>query len=104
MEQECAKITKVILPAVRATVAQTMNNEYGWTQEKIAKELGVVQVAVSKYLNNKYSKDVQKVAETIKTKGIDKVIAKELKNGKTPKEITTIIDSACIDIMNDIVI
>ncbi len=103
MDQECATIIKFILPAVRATVAQTMNSEYGWTQEKIAKELGVVQVAVSKYLNKKYSKDVQKIVEDIKNKGIDKTIANELMSEKTPKEIATIIDSVCVDIMNEMV-
>lgn len=103
MEQECATITKTILPAVRAVVAQRMNNEYGWTQDKIAKELGVVQVAVSKYLNKKYSKDVSKIVDNIKSKGLDKKIADEMNTDKTPKEIATIIDSVCMDIMNEMV-
>ncbi|MEM0200983.1 MAG: hypothetical protein QXD23_01100 [Candidatus Micrarchaeaceae archaeon] len=103
MEQECATITKVILPAVRVAIAQTMNNEYGWTQERIAKELGVVQVAVSKYLNKKYSKEVEKITENIKNKGIDKIIAKELLESKSPEEIATFIDSICFDIMSNMV-
>lgn len=51
MDPGCRKISKEILPAVRASVAQTMISECNYRQREIAEKLGVVQVSVSKYLH-----------------------------------------------------
>ncbi len=99
MDQECGIITKTILPAIRASVAQAMAKEYGYTQEKIAQELGVVQVAVSKYLNKKYSKEVKNINRYFNENGIGKTIAKEIFDGKNKSYVKARIDDLCTEIM-----
>ncbi len=99
MDQECGIITKTILPAIRASVAQAMVSEYGYTQEKVAKELGVVQVAVSKYLNKKYSKEVKTVNKYFNDNGIGKTIAKEIFDGKNRAYVRARIDKVCAEVM-----
>lgn len=41
---------KIALPFIRALVVQKLVKEYGFTQEKTAKALGITQAAVSNYL------------------------------------------------------
>ncbi len=95
MEPECRSITKQVLPAVRASVAQRMHDKYGWTQARIGKGLGVVQVAVSKYLNHRYSKEVLAVKEYIeKNKLVDKITA-EILEGKDARSVGLEIDRLC---------
>ena len=49
MDPECRNISKLILPAIRASVAQIMREEYNYRQNEIAERLGVVQVSISKF-------------------------------------------------------
>ena len=99
VEQKCMVITKSVLPAVRASIAQAMKEEYGWTQDRIAKELGVVQVAVSKYLNKKYSDKVAMINKYANSEGIGKKIAKKIIDGMNKTTINRDIDSVCADII-----
>ncbi len=99
MDKECGIITKTILPAIRASIAEAMVKEYGYTQEKIAKELGVVQVAVSKYLNKKYSKEVKKVNRYFNANGLGKIIAKEIFDGKNRSYVRARMDEVCAEAM-----
>ncbi|MGB9732532.1 MAG: helix-turn-helix domain-containing protein [Candidatus Micrarchaeia archaeon] len=82
IELRCKKISKLILPAIRVAVAEELYKRYNYTQDEIAKSLGVVQVAVSKYLNGKYSKGIAKIKEHIQSKGlageiVDAIVKKE---------------------------
>jgi predicted transcriptional regulator len=65
MEPECRRISKAVIPAVRAYLATMMSEEYGYRQQRIAKKLGIAQVAVSKYLNGRYSKEVARIKQEI---------------------------------------
>ncbi len=81
MEFECSRISKTILTAVRASVAQRMSERYKYKQHEIARILGIAQVAVSKYLNCKYSKSVAEIKERIDSGGLDgEVIGYALKD------------------------
>ncbi|MGC8479419.1 MAG: hypothetical protein ACP5M9_02000 [Candidatus Micrarchaeia archaeon] len=101
MEQSCNNITRIILPAVRASISQSMKKEYGWTQERIAKELGIVQVAVSKYLNKRYSKEVGLLVSKINEDVESKKIAAMMNDGIGKNEITKQIDKFCADIFKN---
>jgi predicted fused transcriptional regulator/phosphomethylpyrimidine kinase/predicted transcriptional regulator len=46
----CELTVRILLPALRIMVARQLSENYGWTQTKIAKKLGVTQAAVSGYL------------------------------------------------------
>jgi predicted transcriptional regulator len=65
MEPECRRISREVVPAVRAYLAEVMSIEYGYRQQQIAKKLGIAQVAVSKYLNGKYSEDVARMKRMV---------------------------------------
>ncbi len=99
MDQECIIITKSILPAVRASIARIMKDKYGWSQERIAEKLGVVQVAVSKYINKKYSKEVAAISRYIDEKGIGKELVAQIIQGKSKTSINNEIDNICAEIM-----
>ena len=51
MNPPCELTVKTLLPALRTLVAKELSNNYGWTQTRIAKRLGVTQAAVSGYLS-----------------------------------------------------
>ncbi len=47
---------KLILPLLRALIVKQLTNQYGYTQEKIAKALGITQASVSNYLRQTRAK------------------------------------------------
>ncbi len=98
MEEACGKIAKLILPAVRASIAETMNTKYSYTQDDIAKKLGVVQVAVSKYLNKKYSKGVAELKSMISEKGLNSAVIKSILDGRNSAHIQKEIEDLCANI------
>jgi len=90
----CKKITKEILPAVRAAIAQDLK-KYDYTEEKIASALGVDQVAISKYLNNRYSKQIKTLSAYIIRNKLDASIVDAIRAGKPSSTIDKSIDQLC---------
>lgn len=95
IELQCKKITKFVLPAVRAAVAEELKEKYNYTQEEIANALGVVQVAVSKYLNKRYSKKIEEIKEYIKSKALADEIVKSIVNKEEKEKIENKINLLC---------
>lgn len=91
---ECDRITKYILPAVRASLALRMH-EMGYRQQKISEKLGIVQVAVSKYINGRYSKEVFRIKEYIISKGLEGQIISQIESGRTQERIGRSIEELC---------
>lgn len=100
MEPECRRVTRVILPAIRASVAEVMSRRYNYNQEEIARKLDIVQVAVSKYLNRRYSSAVHKMKMYIIKNNLNRGIIEDILNGRGVKEIEKDIDSLCAHIAN----
>jgi predicted transcriptional regulator len=98
MEPECKKITRVVLPAVRAAVAQSLKEKHHYSQVEIAKKLGIVQVAVSKYINGRYSEEVEKVKRKIAEKGIGAGLVEEIVKGMDSGKIAESIEHICAEI------
>ncbi|MGC8538770.1 MAG: transcriptional regulator [Candidatus Micrarchaeia archaeon] len=98
MEPKCDKITKIILPAIRAALASELSRR-GYTQQQIAGMIGVAQVAVSKYLNGKYSKKIENTKNfIIKNNMIEEIIGKEeTAHGEKGKDIKKFIEELCND-------
>jgi predicted transcriptional regulator len=95
MDMECKSITRVLLPAVRASVAEVMHSRYDYTQEEIASKLGVVQVAVSKYLNGRYSKAIGDMKRRIVRAGLNDGVVRRILNNGTREDIDVEIDALC---------
>ncbi|HUB92848.1 MAG TPA: hypothetical protein VL945_02705 [Candidatus Saccharimonadales bacterium] len=95
MDPECRNISRLILPAVRASIAEIMKHDYNYRQDEIARSLGVVQVSVSKYLNRRYSSEIARMRQGIMEKGLSRGIAEDIANGKTAREIGMEIDRLC---------
>ncbi|MCL5100556.1 MAG: hypothetical protein M1122_01190 [Candidatus Marsarchaeota archaeon] len=92
MEPRCKSITRVILPAVRASVAQVLSKEYKYNQQQIADKLGIVQVAVSKYLSENYSKEVKDLDAYIIKNNLNKEIISAVISGSN---IESVISKLC---------
>ena len=95
MGPECRSITLVIIPAIRASVAEQMQKKYRYKQAEIARKLGIVQVAVSKYLNGKYSREVSRVKEYITRHGLETEIAEGIARNEDEKSINSRVDALC---------
>ncbi|MDE1825289.1 MAG: hypothetical protein KGH61_01975 [Candidatus Micrarchaeota archaeon] len=93
----CRAATRLILPAVRISIAQSLSKEHKYTQEQISGKLGIVQVAVSKYINGKYSREVGEVKEYIENEGLGKRILDGIVGGASLKETERRIDALCND-------
>ncbi|MCL5239306.1 MAG: hypothetical protein M1286_02455 [Candidatus Marsarchaeota archaeon] len=92
---ECKSIVRAVLPAVRASIASTMHDRYGYSQESIAEKLGVVQVAVSKYLHNKYSPQIRKMKNYILQNSLSDSIVSGIVRGEDRQQIDHAIDELC---------
>lgn len=91
MEPECRRISREVIPAVRAYLADIMSKEYGYRQTQIAKKLGIAQVAVSKYLNGRYSDEVAKVKQTV-SHSISKSVARSIIESSSSDEANAAIE------------
>ena len=91
---ECKEIITIILPAVRASVAESMHTN-GYSQKEIAEKLGVVQVAVSKYLHKRYSKQILNMKNYIGSHRMNREVLKKIESGKNSREIDRTIDKLC---------
>lgn len=92
---ECKDIIRVVLPAVRASVAEEVHDKYSYSQEEIAKRLGVAQVAVSKYLNGRYSKEISQMKKYIIHEKLSDEVVKKVVGGKDRHQIDEAIDVLC---------
>ncbi|MEM2896600.1 MAG: thiamine-phosphate synthase family protein [Candidatus Bathyarchaeia archaeon] len=81
MKAPCELVVKEFIPNLRVLIAKELMLKYGWSQEKIAKRLGVTQPAVSGYLAIKETD----MLEELKNSGISefaKRISEGLANGR----------------------
>lgn len=95
MDLECKSITRVLLPAIRASVAEVMRKRYSYKEQEIAAKLGVVQVAVSKYLNRRYSKQIGDARRLIVREGLNERIVRKILNDASRVDIDREIDALC---------
>lgn len=93
----CRTVTKLVLPAIRAYVAQNLSKEHHYTQSKIADKIGIVQVGVGKYLSKKYSEEVGEVVEFISENELGTEIVDGILQGDNLKETEKKIDKLCND-------
>jgi predicted fused transcriptional regulator/phosphomethylpyrimidine kinase/predicted transcriptional regulator len=77
MRPPCEIVYKRLLPILRALVAQQLV-ELGWTQEQIAKRLGITQAAVSNYLGILKRSEGQELLSTPKVLESAKRIASKI--------------------------
>ncbi len=97
MELECGRISRYILPAVRACVAEKMSERYNYNQQEIAIRLGIAQVAVSKYLNGRYSRSVKVIKDHIERRGLENNVLRYM-NGHDMRKANEAINDLCADI------
>lgn len=91
----CRKVTQVLLPAIRASIAETLDKKYYFTQDETAKRLGIVQVAVSKYINRRYSNEVLRIKKYIDSNELNVGIVSSIVEGIDLKEVNRRIDELC---------
>jgi len=91
----CEEIVQKYLPAMRASIAKKLYKK-GLTQERIARELGLTQAAVSKYVSNSYNKEIRKVEDHPVLEKACEEIAERVSAGHwTNKHVTNAICSTC---------
>lgn len=94
MRFESEVISEEILPAIRKIIADRLHQDYGHTQEEIARELNVTQPAVSQYLQDKRAdEDVTKtlIEDPQTNLIIDDAVSEAAKNQDFSKEISDIV-------------
>jgi len=72
---KCEVMAK-LLPSLRAAVAKELRRRYGFSQDDIAKRLGVTQGAVSQYLKKRRGKEITTVEVKRAIREIADAIAK----------------------------
>ncbi len=95
MEPKCVRMMSILLPSIRASVAQELYTKYNYKQEDIASSLGIVQVAVSKYIHDKYSSRMKEVKDFIISKGLSQDIVNAVIANKDRAEINQKIEELC---------
>ncbi len=74
----CRKMFYTLIPAIKFSLALELYNKYNFSQEDIAKILGVTQAAVSKYTRERVSTKISAIASRKNTKRIADEMAKEI--------------------------
>ena len=92
----CETVVNYILPAVRAKTIRILTEEYGFTQTKIAKALGLTQAGVSKHLSLKYTDQVKRIAKEKGVNAIAKKLAGDIASGKGKKEVIETLCKNCM--------
>ena len=91
----CEEIVRKYLPAMRASIAKKLYKK-GFTQEKIAEELGLTQAAVSKYLSGQYGDNVRRVEKEAAVDKASQEIAEKIVAGNwNYKQTNRAICSTC---------
>jgi predicted transcriptional regulator len=90
-------ISKILLPAVRISIAEELKNRYGYNQSRIAEGLGVAQGAVSKYLNGHYSKETEALKNVIVENKMNSEVLRSIIEKKSHAEVAIGIDRLCAD-------
>ncbi len=98
---KCLNISKVILPAVRISIARQLDGRYDLRQREIASKLGVAQVAVSKYLNGNYSESLKRTVDSIEKSGIVDSAVTKLVKMKSAEEVDVVVSELCTRIAAD---
>jgi len=76
----CETSLKYFLPALRAKVVEELYKR-NFSQDEIAKKLGISQAAVSKYINKNYNKKIEKLKNSKEIKNMaDEFINNLLRN------------------------
>lgn len=78
----CESAVKLVLPALRASIAKRLYEDYDFSQEEIAASLGLTQAAVSKYLSGKYGAEVKELEKAEKIRNVGERVASGI--AKTP--------------------
>ena len=91
----CKTVTKLVLPAIRVSVAIRLHEEFKYTQSQISDKIGIVQVGVGKYLNGKYSKEVGEIKDYINENQLNEDIIEGIVRGRGLKETEEEIDALC---------
>lgn len=97
---ECARITKIVLPAIRISLAESMSSRYGMSQSDIALRLGIAQVAVSKYLSGRYSESVKKIKNKIVAKGLANEVSATAARTSDSSAINAMVNELCARIVS----
>mgnify|MGYP001600035139 CR=1 FL=1 len=94
----CETIIKRFLPAIRSSVTKELFNKYNFTQEEIAKRLGVTQASISKYLSGKYTKSIKDLEKKQKIKEISEKLSLFIASNKANKvKLVSHICNSCVE-------
>lgn len=93
--QPCELVVKTIIPCIRAVVARELVLNYGLTQVKVAKILGVTQGAVSQYVRGYRgsSVDLEKIPEIKRL--LDKLVDGLAKESLSEEEAMRLVCDIC---------
>ncbi len=95
--ENCKKIVKLILPAVRLAVTRKAE-ESGIVQTKIAKYLGIAQAEVSKYANNNVSGSIRELADKLANRKEIEEIVEDIMRNEEEGKVSQKIDEFCAEI------
>jgi len=97
MDPYCKEITDIVLPAIRASIAITLEEKHNFTQQMIGAKLGIAQAAVSKYIKGNCSKPVLNMRDYIISRGLVDKVVDAIVSGSNNKKIEAMIDRLCSD-------
>ena len=92
MYYDCARLTKISIPASRLAVAVELRRSGRMNQSDIASLLGVAQAAISKYENGKLSGKISALASFIVDNGLAARAASRISKGVRRSEAAKEID------------
>ncbi len=78
----CDSDLRTTISAVKIAVAVDLVNKLGMSRNEVASKLGITGAAMTKYTNSNYSKDVARVVEYLKKRGLQSKLVKEIAFGR----------------------
>ncbi len=93
MYADCARLTRISIPAARLAVAVELRRNGRMNQSDIAKLLGVAQAAISKYENGKLSGKISMLAKFMVESGIAEKAARGISRNASKSSVAKEIDA-----------
>ncbi|MGQ9781485.1 MAG: transcriptional regulator [Nitrososphaeria archaeon] len=88
VKSKCERVSRYLLPTVRGLIAKSLVEEYGFTQSRVAKRLGITQAAVSFYVSSKRGNKLKdKIPSNKDAMDMIKALAKKMASSSSTEKI-----------------
>ena len=102
MKPKCEELSKIVIPSIRALVAELLIKKFNFTQIQVAKALKISQPAVSYYLRYKRGKKAIQAIRNCAAMSKIEELARKIAEGASEKEVRIMFCKVCQEVSKEL--